>query len=163
MSNPTTEAAAGSTPRSYHIRLDGSPREAGRFNAPMRPDRIFVSDVLAAAADYYGLTVTDIISASQKRACARPRQVAFYVARRITGLSYPVIARSVGDRHHTTVIFGARKVEKLAAGDRMIAHAVNAIAITAARKRDQRIARLISGGFLPLPPTPAAPAIGVAA
>jgi len=41
------------------------------------------------------------------------RQIAMYVFRDITDLSYPAIARVFGGRDHTTVIHAVDKIERL--------------------------------------------------
>lgn len=42
----------------------------------------------------------------------RPRQIAYYLGREITGLSYPQIGRYF-NRHHTTVMAGVRRIRGL--------------------------------------------------
>lgn len=79
---------------------------------------------MKAASLYYGLP--DIRQPSQKRAIARPRQVAMYVARHLTGRSYPMIGRMF-HRDHATVHFGICKVEALRQRDPLIAADIQAI------------------------------------
>ena len=83
-----------------------------------------IMTVMKAASLYYGLS--DIRQPSQKRAVARPRQVAMYVARQMTGRSYPMIGRMF-HRDHATVHFGICKVEALRKHDARIAADIQAI------------------------------------
>ncbi len=61
----------------------------------------------------YGITVEDILSARRTRAIVLPRQVAMFLAKTMTPRSLPDIGRRFGDRDHTTVIHGVRKIEKM--------------------------------------------------
>ncbi len=47
------------------------------------------------------------------RSLARHRQIAMFVARRMTGRSLPFIGRRTGDRDHTTILHGMRAVQSL--------------------------------------------------
>lgn len=42
-----------------------------------------------------------------------PRQIAMYLAKKLTKTSLPEIGRKFGGKHHTTVIYSIRKIEKL--------------------------------------------------
>jgi chromosomal replication initiator protein len=44
---------------------------------------------------------------------ARPRQVAMYLARKLTTRSLPEIGRRFGGRDHTTVLHACRRIEEL--------------------------------------------------
>lgn len=76
------------------------------------PD-LSVSGITAAVADYYGLQVDDIVGQSRTRKVARPRQLVMYLAREETDSSLPQIGRELGDRDHTTVLYGCEKIEEL--------------------------------------------------
>lgn len=72
--------------------------------------RVTAQDVVAAVADYYDLTVKDLVSQRRHHRVARPRQVAMYMCRQVTDKSYPQIGTAMGTRDHTTVIYGVRAV-----------------------------------------------------
>lgn len=67
--------------------------------------------VMSAAAELFGFTVDQIISANRRRPLVEARQMAMYVTRNATDLSYPEIGRAFGNRDHTTVIHAVRKIE----------------------------------------------------
>lgn len=50
---------------------------------------------------------------TQKRVISRPRQIAFYLARKYTDKSFPQIGRYFGYKDHTTVLYGSRAVANL--------------------------------------------------
>jgi chromosomal replication initiator protein len=69
--------------------------------------------IIEAVADYYRQPVELLRGKSRQRPLVLARQVAMYVMRDLTDLSYPAIAREFGGRDHTTVIHAVSKVEKL--------------------------------------------------
>ncbi len=72
-----------------------------------------VPGIVTAVADFYGLSVEDIVGKSRSRKVARPRQMVMYLAREETDESLPQIGRALGDRDHTTVMYGYEKIEDL--------------------------------------------------
>ena len=66
--------------------------------------------VKAAVQDVFEVSKTDIEGASKARNVVYPRQIAMYLCRELTGKSFPQIAKSFGDRDHTTVMYGYRKI-----------------------------------------------------
>lgn len=74
------------------------------------PDPVKVDMVLQAVADAFGLTVKDLTGMRRCPHLAVPRQIAYALARKYTKLSYPQIGERIGDRDHTTIIHGVRKV-----------------------------------------------------
>ena len=52
----------------------------------------------------------EIKGKSRRRPLVAARQVAMYVMRELTDLSYPAIAREFGGRDHTTVIHAVDKI-----------------------------------------------------
>ena len=78
---------------------------------------ITIASIQSRVAAHYGLTDADMRSQCRKRVVARPRQVAMYLARRMTDKSLPFIGRRFGGRDHTTVIHAIRAVEAIAETD----------------------------------------------
>jgi chromosomal replication initiator protein len=72
-----------------------------------------IDDISAAVADYYGLTVEELTGPGRTRKVARPRQLVMYLAREETDSSLPQIGKALGDRDHTTILYGCDKVEDL--------------------------------------------------
>lgn len=56
---------------------------------------------------------SDFTSYSRARKHARPRQAVMYLVKRLTGLSLPQIGKKFGNRDHTTVMHGVRKIDEL--------------------------------------------------
>lgn len=87
---------------------------------------VLVADIQAATARHFGLSLADMLSKTRDIHRTRPRQVAMYVARRLTTRSTSDIARRFG-RDHTTVIYACQRIEALRERDRPIADAVTGI------------------------------------
>ena len=66
--------------------------------------------IMAATADYFGLTLEDLCGSSRSRALVTGRQIAMYLCRELTDLSLPKIGQMFGGRDHTTVIHADRKI-----------------------------------------------------
>jgi chromosomal replication initiator protein len=76
--------------------------------------------ILEETATQFGFTVEDITSKHRQRPLVTARQIAMYVMRELTDLSYPNIAREFGGRDHTTVIHAVEKIGALMSKDRQI-------------------------------------------
>lgn len=76
--------------------------------------------IMAATADYFGLTVDDLCGSSRSRVLVTARQIAMYLCRELTDLSLPKIGGQFGGRDHTTVMHADRKIRALMAERRSI-------------------------------------------
>ncbi|MFE7371742.1 chromosomal replication initiator protein DnaA [Streptomyces anulatus] len=76
--------------------------------------------IMAATADYFGLTVDDLCGSSRSRVLVTARQIAMYLCRELTDLSLPKIGAQFGGRDHTTVMHADRKIRALMAERRSI-------------------------------------------
>ena len=89
--------------------------------------RISIEDIQKHVATHYNIKVSDMHSARRSRAVARPRQVAMYLAKKLTSKSLPEIGRKFGGKDHTTVMHAVKRVEELMASDSEIARDVELI------------------------------------
>jgi chromosomal replication initiator protein len=67
-------------------------------------------ELLADIAAILKFPVEDLKGRSRQRPLVTARQIAMYVFRELTDLSYPAIAREFGGRDHTTVIHAVEKI-----------------------------------------------------
>ena len=81
------------------------------------PGVITIDQIQKAVAAAYKITVEQLVSKSNTRRLAFPRQVAMCLCKRLTKHSYPEIGRAFGGKHHTTVIHSVEKIQALAAHD----------------------------------------------
>ncbi|MBC7519926.1 MAG: chromosomal replication initiator protein DnaA [Sandarakinorhabdus sp.] len=82
--------------------------------------KLTIDEIQRKVAEYYALKMADLLSARRAREVARPRQVAMYLAKKLTPRSLPEIGRRFGGRDHTTVMHAVKRIEELRAADREI-------------------------------------------
>lgn len=75
--------------------------------------QVSLEQIQKTVADFYKIKTTDLYSKKRSRAIARPRQIAMWLAREITGHSLPEIGEFFGGRDHTTVIHACRTIATL--------------------------------------------------
>jgi Bacterial dnaA protein helix-turn-helix len=72
--------------------------------------RYFVQQVQLAACKHFNLDIDQLNNQSRRVKFVRPRHIAMYLARELTGRSYPEIGRRFGGRDHTTVMHAWNKI-----------------------------------------------------
>lgn len=75
--------------------------------------RITVDEIQKACSAHYRIDPSEMRSKRRARAVARPRQVAMYLAKKMTPRSLPEIGRIFGGRDHSTVIHAVKTIEQL--------------------------------------------------
>ena len=89
--------------------------------------QISVDVIQKRVAAHYGVRVSEMFSARRARNIARPRQIAMYLAKNHTSLSYPEIGRQFGGRDHTTVMHAVKTIENLMTSNAQLAEDVELI------------------------------------
>ena len=77
------------------------------------PPHLRIGEIQRFVVDAYGISMTGLIAARRTASLVRPRQVAMYLAKELTGRSLPEIGRRFGGRDHTTVLHAVRKIAAL--------------------------------------------------
>jgi chromosomal replication initiator protein len=72
-----------------------------------------IEQIQHAVANYTGVSVLDQRSKRRIQNIVLARHMAFWLCRELTDKSYPQIAQRFGNRDHTTVIAGVRRINKL--------------------------------------------------
>ncbi len=88
---------------------------------------ITAPDILRIVAAHYGLKVTDIKAKSNAKTIAFPRQVAMYMCKELTDLSYPEIGKIFNDKHHSTVMYSVQQIRKMLDADQQFARTVDSL------------------------------------
>ena len=83
--------------------------------------KVTIEEIQRKVSEHYNIRLSDLIGPRRVRTIARPRQMAMYLAKRLTSRSLPEIGRRFGGRDHTTVMHGVRKIEELRGTDSQIA------------------------------------------
>lgn len=69
--------------------------------------------IQTVVADYFGIEPADLVSQKRTKVLAYPRQVAMYLCRELTQMSYANIAQAFNRGNHTTVIHACKQIEKI--------------------------------------------------
>jgi hypothetical protein len=69
--------------------------------------------IIRLVSDAYGLTFNDIVGDRRLAPIVLARQVCFYLMRVCSQMSYPEIARRIGNRDHSTALHGSNKIAEL--------------------------------------------------
>ena len=67
--------------------------------------------ILKTVAEFYNISLEAMTSPNRRKEIVEPRQVAMYLLREISDLSYPYIGEKLG-RDHTTAIHAYEKINK---------------------------------------------------
>ena len=76
-----------------------------------------VSDIQKRVASHFNIKMGDMASANRSRSVVRPRQIAMFLAKRLTTRSLAEIGRKFGGKDHTTVMHAIKRVEALLTTD----------------------------------------------
>jgi chromosomal replication initiator protein len=71
--------------------------------------RVNEAQILKAVAEFFNIGIPDMISHNRRKEIVEPRQIAMYLLRDISELSYPYIGEKMG-RDHTTAIHSYEKI-----------------------------------------------------
>lgn len=72
--------------------------------------KVTMEEVLAAICRVYRVTAVDLVSHRRHRSLVRPRHAYCHLCRELTGVTITQIGASLGNRHHTTVMHGIKRV-----------------------------------------------------
>jgi chromosomal replication initiator protein len=94
---------------------------------PARSSHLGIEAIQQAVADHFGIAPELLIGKTRKQEIALARQVAMYLAKRLTQNPLKVIGLHFGNRDHTTVIHAVQTVEKKCLEDPNLAHLVDVL------------------------------------
>jgi len=83
--------------------------------------------ILKSVADFYSISLNDLSKRSRKKEVVKPRQVAMFLLREETKLSFPEIGQKLGGRDHSTVIHACEKVREGVSIDEPLKQELNLI------------------------------------
>jgi chromosomal replication initiator protein len=71
-----------------------------------------IDGIQKTVAKYFKIKVSDLKSQRRIKTLAEPRQIAMYLAKKISKASYPEIGQKFGGKDHSTVIHAVKKIER---------------------------------------------------
>ena len=78
---------------------------------------ITVDKIQNTVSNYFNIALSEMLSQRRSRPLARPRQIAMYLAKKMTTRSLPEIGRRFANRDHTTVIHAVKTITRLSEQD----------------------------------------------
>jgi len=78
---------------------------------------ITVDKIQNTVANFFNIPLAEMLSQRRSRPLARPRQIAMYIAKKMTTRSLPEIGRRFANRDHTTVIHAIKTITRLSEKD----------------------------------------------
>lgn len=81
--------------------------------------------ILEAISGYYNLPVSELCGKCRKKEIVRPRQIAMYLLRKESNMSFPSIGEYFGGRDHTTAMYACEKIDKLLEHDEELLQEIN--------------------------------------
>lgn len=71
-----------------------------------------IRKIASFVAEFYNISIEDLIKQSRRKEFVKPRQIAMYLARKELESSFPTIGDFFGGRDHTTVMHAVEKIEQ---------------------------------------------------
>jgi chromosomal replication initiator protein len=90
--------------------LDTAREILAHVDGPL-PRTLQVSDILDVVSTHFNVRLAELIGRKRSRSLSYPRQLAMYLARRLTPLSLEEIGVHFGGRDHSTVLHAERVIE----------------------------------------------------
>jgi chromosomal replication initiator protein len=87
--------------------------------------KVTIESIQKSVAEQFGLRLVEIKAKNNSRAIVYPRQIAMYLAKRMTEASLPEIGRQFGGKHHTTVLHSVEKIEDSRKNDKDLNRLLN--------------------------------------
>ena len=72
--------------------------------------KITPKKIIESVSSYYNISEDDLLGKSKQKNIAFPRQVAMYLCKTLTNLNFVMIAKVLGNRDRTTVMYGVDKI-----------------------------------------------------
>ncbi len=88
---------------------------------PDRDRQTTARQIIKLVAQHYGLKDREIKSPGNSRQIVFPRQVAMYLCKRLTKMSYQDIGREFRGKHHSTVSYSVQRIERRRSEDEQLA------------------------------------------
>ncbi|MGK0289881.1 MAG: chromosomal replication initiator protein [bacterium] len=82
-----------------------------RLNIEDKPSS--VNDIIRTVAAKFDVKVSDIKSEKRGRSISQARQVAMYIVRELTNMSFPTIGKNFGGKNHSSVVQACKKIKAL--------------------------------------------------
>jgi len=106
------------------VNLDLAREALGHSGDDTHQSILGVDRIMDVVCKHYGVRVTDLNGRRRTQSIVLPRQVAMYLARKMTPLSLMEIGARFGGRDHSTVLYAVSKIQERISGGSQFAHLV---------------------------------------
>ena len=89
--------------------------------------KITPQKIIESVSSYYNISEDDILGKSKQKNIAFPRQVAMYLCKTLTNMNFVMIAKALGNRDRTTVMYGVDKIMETIKADSSLKADIDAI------------------------------------
>jgi chromosomal replication initiator protein len=97
----------------------------GQSSSDGREDFAQLKQIIAVTARFFSITQAALIGPSRRTSLVEARNIAVYLARRLTTLSYADVGRGLGHRDHTTIMHAERRLTERLSHDPVTQQAVD--------------------------------------
>lgn len=94
------------------ITMEIAQKELQNIITPNKPKEITPQLIVEAVSEHFHISMEQMISKSRSSNIAKPRQIAMYLCKDMTGSPLDSIGTLLGGRDHSTIIHGVRKIEE---------------------------------------------------
>ena len=88
---------------------------------------VSIDKIQNVTSNFFSINLQEMLSQRRSRPLARPRQIAMYLAKKLTTRSLPEIGRKFANRDHTTVIHAVKTITRLSEQDDEMKKNINQI------------------------------------
>jgi chromosomal replication initiator protein len=106
----------------------------GVSSAPAQATPITIEAVQKVVASHFSVRVADLKGPRRHQGISRPRMIAMYLSRQLTGASFPEIGLRFGGKDHSTVINACKRIESIQSEDAELRETVAALRQMLARE-----------------------------
>lgn len=92
------------------ITMEIAQKELQSIISPDKPREVTAQLIIEVVAEYYNISMDQMISKNRSNQIARPRQIAMYLCRELTDTPLDTIGSLLGKKDHSTVIHGHKKI-----------------------------------------------------
>ncbi len=89
--------------------------------------KITPNRIIESVCSYYKIPEDELLGKSKQKNIALPRQIAMYLCKTLTNLNFVMIAKAMGDRDRTTVMYGVDKIMEMVKSDPILKADIDAI------------------------------------
>ena len=89
--------------------------------------KITPQKIIDSVSSYYNISSEEIIGKSKQKNIALPRQIAMYLCKTLTNMNFVMIAKALGNKDRTTIMYGVDKIMESIKTDSILKADIEAI------------------------------------